>query len=136
MALVTVEAVKSSKDRLKCEKVSVPEWATNGETDCHVFVKQLQGRDAGKAFAIINSRDDGATSEEEMAVSMCLLCACDAKFKPMFTTDDKLALLDGPLAPVTRCAQKALELNGLTEEAQDGMEKNSKATSSDSSPSS
>jgi hypothetical protein len=135
MSLLNEETIRSSKNRLKCEKVSTPEWAENGDGDPHVFVRMLHGEDNDAAIRLlgVDRTIDGA--QANAAVRMCVLCVCDAELNPLLTEEAIPDLLAGPLAPITRCFMKAIKINGMDDDSQAALAKNSGRAPTDASPS-
>lgn len=115
------QILKASATRVV--KIATPEWGGNG----HVYVRMLPGNELGAAVNILDTGEGAKDDAEsgEMIGRLCVLFICDAKGKRVFEATDTAKLLSGPLAPLTRCMNAALELNGMTEEAQDDILKNS-----------
>ena len=109
MSMLKAADIKSAGKRNRKAKVSVPEWAANGTKNAHVYVRMLRGSDAKRAYAVLDKKDQ---DESEMQVGICILCICDAQLRPLLSAADKADLLDGPIAPLTRCAEAAMKLNG------------------------
>ena len=121
---LSADEIRAAKDRIRVEKVSVPEWSNDGKGG-HVYVRQLKASEAQVAKTILQS---GENSEQTALVKMCLLCCCDKEGARMFDASHEADLLEGPLAPVQRCAMKALEVNGLLDEQVEGSVKNSESS--------
>jgi hypothetical protein len=80
----------------------------NGEA--HVYVRELRGDEIDVFLKAQN------LTERETLIKLCILCVCDAGGTPILEEDDETKLARGPLAPLRRCAEKAMELNGFMEE--------------------
>jgi len=133
MAL-TREQIQEASQNLPIRKVSTPEWGGDG----HVYVRMLRGRDIDTVHSTareMRARKDAGQSPGEDPHTMAawvIMAACSEDGTPLFTKDDAEWLLDGPLAPLRRCMEEALALNGIggDEEA----EGNSDSSPSESSP--
>jgi len=95
-------------------KVSVPEWGrmaeTNGES--HVWVRELAGSEIGELALV---QDDGGDSEVRALARFCILGICDTGGNRLFTPANEVELMRGPLAPLKRCAEEFVRINGLSE---------------------
>lgn len=89
------------KAPLAIEKVDMTEWGVDDW-----YVQALPGT----ATETIEER----TSKGGNAyANWCILCVCDADRNPVFKQSDHDMILKGPAAPMVRCGQVALRLNGL-----------------------
>jgi hypothetical protein len=101
-------------------KVAVPEWGGKGDD---VYVRTLCGHDVDAVQAMAKevrakSASDGDIGENPAVMAAwVILTVCDSESTPLFTNADTGALLDGPMAPLRRCMEEALDLNGITDEA-------------------
>ena len=92
-------------------RVSTPEWGgENGEG--HVYVRVLGASEMGDVQKLL---DVPAGSSKEMTVMarLCVFCISDKDGKRLFADDAIDRLLGGPMAPMIRCANKAITVNGL-----------------------
>ncbi len=112
----------SAASATKVLKISTPAWGGSG----HVYVRMLPGSELKTAMTLLGEDEDEAL----MMAKLCVLLVSDANGKRVLNAGDVLAILDGPLGPMVRCVNAALELNGLTDTAQDAIVKNSPSTRS------
>lgn len=126
----TRENMLRGKEALTIESVPTPEWG--GET----YVRMLSGDEVEDAMAIVNATgSNGKLSERDAMAGMCALCVCDKDGSRLLTADDVPMLLAGPLAPIWKCAQVALRINGLSDDAVTELAGNSSDGPPEDSPS-
>jgi hypothetical protein len=108
MSLTAEEILKA--DDLKRIKVSTPEWGGDG----HVYVRVLTSEE---------SESFGETSPSQTRVA--LLATCDDKGNAIFTPEQFAHLQKKSSTVIRRICEAALEVNELTEAAQEKLRKNS-----------
>lgn len=90
-------------------QVSTPEWG--GEKgEGHVYVRMCR---ASEASALQKWLEAGPSDEADKQARLCVFCVSDKDGVRLFEDDAIDRLLGGPMAPVVRCAHKAVTLNGL-----------------------
>lgn len=102
---------------LPVTKVTTPEWGGDG----HCFVRTLAGCEMQALQALLKGKDEGRSSAAAVA-----FCLCDENGVRL--CDDGTEAIDavgrGPMAPMMRCMNAILELNGLSEGAVEDAVKN------------
>ena len=106
--------IRRRVSELPLRPVAVPEWG-----DGVVYAKQVSVNDA---FALMERYGKG-TDDVDAIVTWCILGICDRNRRPIFSEDDRSWLKDSPIGPIQRCAAAVLEVNGLTEDAEDQRKK-------------
>lgn len=101
--------------------VSTPEWG--GQT----CVRQLLGSELTEATNIIEGRSKGDGTEGDNAARLCVLFISDDKGNRLFDESDIPTLLERPLAPLIRCMMIGLDVNGMSNEAQDRIRRDIEA---------
>jgi len=118
-------------DDIPSEKVTVDEW----EVDVLV-----RGMTAGDRVTLMQNAVDPVTGNVNMSIvypDVVVACVLDpASGEPVFTDDDKSALMGKSSAAIERIATVGLRLSGIGKEEQDAAGKDSSATQSDDSSSS
>lgn len=89
--------------------VSTPEY----EKAPHVYVRQWSGLDYERYRSIYKGREPKDVSETEFLWHVFCLAACDENGAAVVEADDKALILAGPLAPLRRVVEAALEFNGI-----------------------
>jgi hypothetical protein len=100
--------------------VDVPEW---GGT---VYVRMLMGDDGERVHQICKTADEGTA-----LATWCVMCVCDSEGVPLFQNDDLEVVRKCPLPALRRCAEVALRINCITDEARKELAGNSETTSND-----
>jgi hypothetical protein len=109
--------------KLPRTRVSTPEWAHDGSDD-HVYVRQMAASEfAAFRETLPDSKDDLGTEAEE-AARWTVQCACNIKGERLFAAGAAAQLVEGPLAPLVRCAEAAIHINALDELSQQDLAKN------------
>jgi hypothetical protein len=113
------------------EKVTVDEW----EVDVLV-----RGMTAGDRVTLMQNAVDPVTGNVNMSIvypDVVVACVLDpASGEPVFTDDDKAALMGKSSAAIERIATVGLRLSGIGKEEQDAAGKDSSDIQSDDSSSS
>ena len=113
------------------EKVTIPEW------DVTLMVK---GMSAGDRIDLMQNAYDVNTGQVNMSIvypDVVVACVLDpASGEPVFTDDDKSALMGKSSAAIERIATVGLRLSGIGKEEQDAAGKDSSDIQSDDSSSS
>jgi len=111
------DAIKGIQD-IRVEKVDVPEWG--GE----VYVKSLSGsqRDEWENGIVVSG---GKMDVRGVMVRLVIMTACDETGKPVFKRGDETWLNEKSSKALTRLADKARELAGLTQKDIEVLAKNS-----------
>lgn len=89
--------------------VSTPEWGSAP----HLWVRQWSGLDYEEYRSLFKGRDSKEVPETEFLWHVFKLAACDDKGTPIVEESDKPAILAGPLAPMRRVVEAALQFNGI-----------------------
>jgi len=126
MPLTTKDSILSIDD-MKIEEVFVPVWGDS------VFVRTLTSfeRDHFEATMIEDPDDNVINRLENFRARLCALGISDEKGDPVFTETDARKLgkkSSQAMGVITEAIQK---LNGMTQEDQDNLVKNSETTPSD-----
>lgn len=110
------------------EVVKVPEWGVE------VLVK---GMSAGERINLMQSAFDQATQQVNMSIvypDVLVACTFDPQSdEPVFTAEDKTAILAKSSAAVERLANVGLRLSGIGKEEQDEAGKSFSTTQNDDS---
>jgi hypothetical protein len=118
-------------DDIPSEKVTVDEW----EVDVLV-----RGMTAGDRVTLMQNAVDPVTGNVNMSIvypDVVVACVLDpASGEPVFTDDDKSALMGKSSAAIERIATVGLRLSGIGKEEQDAAGKDSSDIQSDDSSSS
>jgi len=124
------ETILAATD-IPSEVITIPEWGVE------ILVK---GMSAGERLHLQKVSFDQATQQvmmEKMYPDIVVSCCHDPETgEPIFTDDDKDAILAKSSAAVERIAEVGLRLSGLGKDAQDEAGKDSSSTPSDDSSSS
>lgn len=125
----SLEEIKEGCDaKAPVVRVQTPEWPGDG----YVFVRGMFADEAGasRRFDIENASEE----EQETAaiIGWCILGVCDEDGNRLLEDDARTWLGKSLLAPVLRCAQATMKLNGTTED----LVGNSDESQTDDSPSS
>ncbi len=92
-------------------KVPTPEWGKDNGAG-HVYVRRLHASEMGDVQKVL---DVPAGRDKEMTVMarLCVFCISDKEGTRLFDDGAIDRLLGGPMAPMIRCANKAISLNSL-----------------------
>jgi len=114
--MLSAEDILSSKDD-SLEKVSVPEWGGD------VFVRTMTGgeRDSWELYA---SKQMERANNVNIRAKLACLCLCDENGKRLFGDGQVDALGKKSAKALDRVYSAALELNKLTDEDIEQLEKN------------
>lgn len=118
MSLTKAEILRTA---LKVEEVQTPEWGGA------VYVRELPGNE-------LQALMDQPKGESDIAYTyrIAMSCICDENGHRVFEDCDHEELMAKGIAPLQRCIEAALDLNGMTEESQKALAGNSEATLSES----
>ncbi len=98
-------------------RVSTPEWGgENG--DGHVYVRVLSASEMGDVQKLLDV-PDGSNKEMTVMARLCVFCISDKDGARLFADEAIDRLLGGPMAPMIRCANKAISANGLDTSVQE-----------------
>jgi hypothetical protein len=102
------------------QRVSTPEWGG------HVHVRMLSGAEADAVQTLLGSSKDKSDPQRESRsmAGIVVLCCCDEQGQRTFRDDQVEQVRNLALAPLMRVATAALNLNGLSAAAAEGLEKN------------
>ena len=108
MAVLNRDQILNAKD-IKVEKVHVPEWGGD------VYLRVISGadRDEYESF-VLQSKDRGTV--KNFRAMLLAKAICDENGNPIFTNKDIEALGKKNSVVLDRLWQKAMKLNGLTDE--------------------
>ena len=101
--------------KLAMEKVLTPEWGKPG----FVFIRGLMASESDLITTLSGDENvDDAVRRRTSMAAWTVACACKEDGSRIFD-DEFIKWLSGktsPLAPLYRCAMKAMDVNGLTED--------------------
>ena len=112
---LTIEQIGAAP--LEVQKVATPEWGGDG----HCFIRTLTGAEMAVLQKLMKGADEIRSSAAGVAFSLCdeggkRLCGDDKE-----SVD---AILRAPMAPLMRCMNAVLSLNGLADDAVEDAVKN------------
>ena len=114
----------------KVEAVDLPELGIDEDGKPYrVWVRTVRG-ESFKALMRCMSPASTLNDEGRALACGCVGLACDEKGQPIFTIKDVGKLMRWPIALTNRIMKAGLKLNGMSEEEQDELVKNSEATDS------
>lgn len=107
---------------LKMQEVNTPEWGGS------VYIRELPGTE----LAALMDRPD---EESDIAYTyrIATSCICDEDGQRLFEDGEHKALMAKGIAPLQRCIEAALDLNGMTDDSQEALAGNSEAIRTDGS---
>ncbi len=119
MSLTKAEILGSA---LQVREVETPEWGGS------VFVRELPGNE-------LQALMDRPKGESDIAYTyrIATSCICDDGGNRLFEDGEHKSLMAKGIAPLQRCIEAALDLNGMTEESQKVLAGNSEPILSESS---
>jgi hypothetical protein len=113
------------------EMLSIPEW------NVEILVKGMSAGDRLHLQKISYDQESGQVLMEKMYPDIVVSCCYDPETgEPIFTDDDKDAILAKSSAAVEKIAEVGLRLSGLGKDSQDEAGKGSSPTPNDDSSSS
>jgi hypothetical protein len=86
-----------------------------GKPDAEEYVRELSGKDIER---VMNAFPEGQSDQDAM-IEACLLFCCDKDGVSLFTDDDRDKVASAPVATIIAVAEKAMEINGLSEAEED-----------------
>lgn len=116
--VTSADDIASIQDRV-IEPVDVPEWGLR------VYVKSLSAREKEKyvdSIRVTKGKGRNATQEvvlEESSAKLVVMCACDKNGKKLFNMSHVKMLADKSGKAMQRLVDKASELNGLSDDAEE-----------------
>lgn len=124
--MLTRDQILSAESVLPHEEVSVPEWGgnvlvwgmTGSERDA--FEESRQKADPSAAAGKPKTKTDLSN----IRAALCVWCIRDDAGKRLFTNEDIVALGRKSAKALTRVADVAMRLNGMTPEDAEALEKN------------
>ena len=129
--VLSKQDILQAKD-VKIEQVEVPEWGG------HVYVRSISALERGlieeDAAKFKESKGKGSFART-FTVKFASLALCDEKGKRLFDDKDIALLQEKNAAAISRIAEAAQRLSGFSQEDMEELEKNSKGTQEDDSPS-
>lgn len=112
------------------ETLDVPEWGV---------AVTVKGMSAGERIRLMQSAFDQTTQQVNMSIvypDVLVACTYDpSSNEPVFTEEDKAAILSKSSAAIERVANVGLRLSGIGKDEQDAAGKDSSTTQSDDSSS-
>lgn len=111
-------------DDLPLEEVEVPEWGGV------VYVRSMNGLERDKFdawMASLSGEGGGAVMSGNLRARMVALCTTDESGNALFTEDDIAALGKKSSAALTRVADAASRLNGMSPDDVEDIAENSEA---------
>ena len=126
--MLTRDQILAVDDR-QFEDVSVQEWGGS------VRVGSMSALARDRYDEAVVARRDRGTDTQSLRAMLVAFAVVDEDGKPLFTIADIDALGTKSGAALTRVAQVVMRLNGMTDEAIEGAEKNSDSGQPDASPS-
>lgn len=124
---ITADDVRQSKD-IVIEPVDVPEWGGR------VYVRTLSGREKEKYLESVRKtigKGRNATEKvilEESSAKLVAACTCDKTGRLIFTVKDVPMLASKSSKALDRVVEKASQLNGLDDEAEEAAKNDSPAS--------
>lgn len=118
--MLSAEQILKADDLAELEKIKVPEW------DGFVYVRKMNGLERDR-WELIASKAVDKPSQANIRASLCAMTICDEKGKRLFTDNQMSALGAKSGTALDRIFAVAKDLNKLSDEDVEELEKNSLA---------
>jgi hypothetical protein len=114
MALLTAQQILDAQD-LRTEDVKIEEWGGS------VRIREISAADAEAA------KEAAGEDGKRLFLEMIARCVVDEQGQPSFTREQADGLLKKSNRPLMKLGKAVMHINGMTEEAQKELSKNSEA---------